>query len=179
MAKRKRNNSGVIWDIILIVLSAVTLITLFIGVIKATGNITSSGWSATGGDLIKSAFASEAKGLEGGALSIFSLAAIEENAFVVGAFQWGYIVSMVAAAACLVFSVLSLLHIRLTIFNKLCAIILFLGALVTIIFGFITAGKCTTATLFGAGVTGSVTFGLFLLLAGIVYAVLYLVKERD
>ena len=174
MAKRKRNNSGVIWDIILIVLSAVTLISLFVGVIHSTQNLvgTSELWSATGGDLIKSAFAAEVNGLEGGAAAIYTLGAIEENAFVVGAFQWGYIVSMVAAAACLVFSVLSLLHIRLTIFNKLCAIVLFLGSLVTMIFGFITAGKIVIGT-------GAVMFGLFLLLAGIVYAVLYLVKERD
>lgn len=170
----KRNNSGVIWDIILIVLSAVTLISLFVGVIHSTQNLvgTSELWSATGGDLIKSAFAAEVNGLEAGARELFVLGAIEENAFVVGAFQWGYIISMVAAAACLVFSVLSLLHIRLTLFNKLCAIVLFLGSLVTMIFGFITAGKIA----FG---TGSVMFGLFLLLAGIVYAVLYLVKERD
>ena len=174
MAKRKNNDLRLVWDIILIVLSAVALISLFVGVIHSTQSLigTSELWSATGGDLIKSAFAAEAKGLEGGALSIYTLASIEENAFVVGAFQWCYIVSMVAAAACLVFSVLDMLNIRLTLFNKLCAIVLFLASLATMIFGFVSAGKVAVGT-------GAVMFGLFLLIAGIAYAVLYFVKERE
>ena len=178
MAKKK-NDSRLVYDVILLILSVATLITLFVGMVKATG--TASGtelWTATGGDLIKSAFASELKGLEGGAASIYSLAAIEENAFIVGAFQWCYIVSMVAAAACLVFTVLDMLHIRLRLFNKLCAIVLVLGSLATMVFGFLTAGKATGG-LFGMGSTGSVAFGLFLLIAGIVYTVVYFVKEQN
>jgi len=140
---------------------------------KAQSTIgTSELWAATGSDLIGSAFAAEAKGLEGGALSMYTLGAIEENAFVVGAFQWGYIVTLVAAAACFVFTLLEILHIRLTLLNKLCALVLALGALVTMIFGFVTAGKVVVGT-------GSVMFGLFLLIAGIVYTVIYFVKERE
>ena len=174
MAKRKNNDLKLILNFILLVLSAVTLISLFVGVIHATQSTigTSELWAATGTDLISSAFAAEVNGLEAGARELFVLGAIEENAFVVGVFQWGYIVTLVAAAACFVFTLLDILHIRLTLFNKLCALVLALGSLVTIIFGFVTAGKIA----FG---TGSVMFGLFLLIAGIVYTVLYFVKERD
>lgn len=169
MAKRKNNDLKLILNFILLVLSAVTLISLFVNMVSNTVAIL--GWNAVGTDLIGSAFASEAKGLEGGALAMHLLGAIEENAFVVGVFQWGYIVTLVAAAACFVFTLLDILHIRLTLFNKLCALVLALGSLVTIIFGFVTAGKI--------GDYGAVGVGLFLLIAGIVYTVLYFVKERD
>ena len=174
MAKRREKDSRLVWDVILIILSAVTLISLFVGVIHSTQSLvgTTELWSATGIDLIKSTFASELKGLEGGAAAIYTLKTIEENAFVIGVFQWGYIVSVVAAAACLVFCVLDLLHIRLTLLNKLCSIALLLGSLATIIFGFIATGKIVIGT-------GSIMVGIFLLIAGIAYAILYFVKERE
>ena len=57
--------------------------------------------------------------------------------------------------------------------------VLGLGSIVTMIFGFIVPGKMTSISIGGlAGVSGSVAFGLFLLIAGIVYAILYMYQER-
>lgn len=168
MAKKK-SDAKLILNFVLLVLSAVTLVSLFVNMVGSTVKVL--GWTASGTDLIGSALAGELKGLEGGAASLYVLGAIEEHAFVVSAFQWCYIVAMVAAAACFVFTVLECLHIRLTIFNKLCALVLAVAALATIIFGFVVAGAI--------GEYGAVGIGTFLLVAGIAYSVLYFVKERE
>ncbi len=178
---RKKDNSRMIMDIILMLMAVAVLITLFIPMLKYTGTLLggSSTTSMVGTDNIGSIFASDASGLTSGGKALYGLLQGDESAFVTGAYGWCYFVTMIAAAGCLVFSLLDILHIRLGLLNKICALVLGLGSIVTMIFGFIVPGKMTSISIGGlAGVSGSVAFGLFLLIAGIVYAILYMYQER-
>ncbi len=181
MAKRRSDNSRLVMDIILILLAVVTLLTLFIPMLKYNGSsvVGSSTTNMVGTDNIGSIFAANGRDLTAGGNILYNLLQGDDSAFVAGAYGWCYFITMIAAAGCLVFSLLDMLHIRLGLFNKICALALGLGSLVTMIFGFIVPGKMASLSLGSlANISGSVAFGLFLLLAGLVYAGLYLFQDR-
>ena len=112
---RKKDNSRMIMDIILMLMAVAVLITLFIPMLKYTGTLLggSSTTSMVGTDNIGSIFASDASGLTNGGKALYGLLQGDESAFVTGAYGWCYFVTMIAAAGCLVFSLLDILHIRL------------------------------------------------------------------
>lgn len=169
----KKKNTNLVITLVLIILAVVTILPLFIAVMKSTATglgMTTTLWSQSGLDVFKAAFSSDGSNLESGAAALYLIGSVDEHAFVVGVYEWSFIVSMIGALGCLVMSVLNVLNIKLGLINKLFAAVTAIACLIALIFSFIVAGYVTLGT-------GAVCFGIFLLIAGIAYAGLYFYSE--
>ena len=166
MAKRssKKSELAMVLNILVIVFAVLTIITLFIPVIKvtATAMFTESTVTIKGTDVFTAAFANETP--DGGAAILYSLRNSESNGFVTSVYLWTYMLTVLVALASGVFAVLNICGLQFRLVNTILGIALLVLALITFILAFVVAGY-TNGTIFGVGYkNGRAAFGSYCLL---------------
>lgn len=175
MAKRKskkNNQTKLILSIILIVLSALTICSLFMPVFtsKMTTVLGSSNSvsNTVGKDVLTACFNGSVSGdFSSGANTLISLKNSDDNGFVTVVFCWSYFIAIVASAGILATSVLSLIKIRINLINLILGVALLLLSVVAFVFGLILAGKFGYTGYLTAYKT-SVSWGVFMMIAGLI-----------
>ena len=146
MAKKK-NMTGLIFNVVIIALAVLTVCTLFMPILKATAllaDVEMASVSATGADVFSGAFASEAsKELSDGANMIYGLRTADENAFVAVVMIWTYMLTVLVSIATIVFAVLNVLGMKFKMVNTVLGVALAVLALLAFIFALVTAAKHT------------------------------------
>lgn len=147
MAKKKKNTTSLIVTAAIVLLSVLTICTLFMPVFKG---VTSSGLldkssSSTlfsGSDIFVACFNGEVNSdLSTGANYLISLKGSEEVGFLANVFSWAYLLIVIANAAVLVVTLLAFLGFRLKKTQLLLGMITVILSLVAFIFGLILPGK--------------------------------------
>ena len=173
MAKRKskkNNQTRTILAIVLLILSALTVCSLFMPVYtsRLTSVIGSSNSvsSTTGTDVLTACFNSNVSSdLSTGANTLIALKNSDDYSFVTVVFCWSYFLAIAVSAGVLVTSILSLIKIRINLLNLILGVALLLLAVVAFIFALIVAGKF--------GYTGyltsyktTISWSIYMLIAG-------------
>ena len=181
MAKKK-SQMGMILNIALIVLSVLTICTLFMPIIKSATVVTDIAETATGADVFSAAFAKEASSeMTGGANLLYGMRTADENSFVAVVMMWAYMLTVLVSVATLVFAVLGLLGMRFKLVNTILGAALVVLALVTFIFALIVASKNTSITeVLGkeTGVRTSAMITAYLMFASMIAGGLQVYKTR-
>lgn len=175
MAKRKskkNNQTKTILALVLLVLSALTICSLFMPVFtsRLTSVIGSSNSvsNTVGTDVLTACFnGSVSSEFTSGANTLITLKNSDDTAFVTAVFCWSYFLAIAASAGVLVTSVLSLIKIRIKLLTLIFGVALLLLSVVAFIFALIVAGKF--------GYTGyltsyktSVSWSVYMLIAGFI-----------
>lgn len=151
MAKKSKNQTGLIINIVVIVLAILTICTLFMPVFKSTATVlgSSSYTNYTGSQVISAMFKGEVDilNLDSQVNTLISLKLSEDAGFVTTVFMWSYFITIIASAAALVFAVLSILGLRFKLLNTIVGVALVILSIVTFIFAIVTAGKFASADL--------------------------------
>lgn len=185
MAKKK-NMTGLIFNVVIIALAVLTVCTLFMPILKTSvltlgkelGSV-----SATGADVFTGAFASEASTeLSDGANMIYGLRTGDENTFVAVVMIWSYMLTVMVALGTLVFAVLGMLGMKFRLVNTILGGALVVLALVTFIFALIVASKNTAIETLGdkeSGVKVRAMITAYMMFAGLVAGGLQVYKARQ
>ena len=165
MAKRssKKSELALILNILVIVFAALTLLSLFIPVIKVTGSISGKVVAAKGTDVFTAAFASETPDGTGASI-LYALKTTEDYSFVTTVYLWAYMITVFVATAACVFAILNLCGMKFKLVNTILGIALVVLALVTFIFALITAGYGSNLLLYENGRAAVATYFLILTL---------------
>ncbi len=167
MAKRssKKSELALILNILVIVFAVLTIITMFIPVIKvtATAIITEGDVAIKGTDVFTAAFASETPDGTGASI-LYSLRTSDNHGFVTSVYLWTYMLTVIVAIASGVFAVLNVCGMKFRLVNTILGISLLVLALITFILAFVVAGY-TNGTIFGVGYkNGRAAFASYCLL---------------
>ncbi len=149
MAKKK-NNAGLIFNIVIIALAVLVVCTLFMPVLNVTSLIASkeaTTTAVTGMDVFTGAFAAEASmDLSNGANMIYGLRTADENTFTAIVMIWSYMLTVGVSVATLVFAVLNLLGMRFKLVNTILGAALVVLGIVAFIFTLVVASQNTSIT---------------------------------
>ena len=180
MAKSKKNQKGLIINIIIIALAVLTVCTLFFNVFKVTGTLLGKETVETikGTDVFTVAFAGETP--EGNASMLYALKTAEETAFVTKVFCWSYMLTVLVSLGTLVFAILNILGMKFKLINTILGIALVVLAIVAFIFAIVVAGKFALDVL-GLGLAkteGAIAFGSILMFAALIAGGAQVYKAR-
>lgn len=186
MARRKlkRKQTNLILTLAIILLAVLTVCTLFMPVLKSSGEIASyktSDYNVTGADIISAAFTDKTSTSDSyGKISLVSMKNSDDNKLVAIVFIWSYLIAMVAATVVGVLAILSLIRINLRLTNALAGVILMIASLVAFIFAFIAAGKFGSISISSlVSVKTVAAAGNYVLLAGLVCGITSAYKARN
>lgn len=139
--KSKKNQTTLLVLFVAILLSVLTICTLFMPMLK-TASDSLGGASLTGAEIIEVAFADDGDGMTLQQMSMLYTKKSDDG-FSTGVYCWAYFISLIAAAAVLVFAVLKIVGIKLDLVGVIAGAALVVLSLVVFIFGFIACGKFT------------------------------------
>ena len=186
MARRrlKRKQTNFILTLAIILLAVLTLCTLFMPMLRSSGDIAgykTSDYNVTGADIVSAAFTDKtSSGDSYGKISLVSMKNSDDNKFVAIVFIWSYLIAMVAAAVVGVLAILSLIRINLRLINALAGVVLMITSLVAFIFAFIAAGKFGSLSIGSlVSVNTVAAVGNYILLAGLVCGITSAYKSRN
>jgi len=185
MAKKsKQNMTGLIFNIVIIALAVLTVCTLFMPILKASGSVLKDlSVSATGSDVFTAAFNGEASvDFTDGANMLIGMKNADENSFVAIVMIWGYIATVFVALATAVFAVLNILGMKFKLVNTILGSALVVLAIVTFIFALITASKNTNVTEIAGAEVGTRTRAMvtaYFMFAGLIAGGLQVYKAKQ
>lgn len=183
---KKKSNMGLILNVIIIALAVLTVCTLFMPVLNRawlTANEEIASVTIKGADVFSGTFASEtAKDLSDGAKIMYGLRIAEENSFAVFVMSWGYIITVIASVATLVFAVLNVLGMKFKLVNTVLGAALVVLAIVTFIFALVVASKSTdlvTVAGYSSGAKFTAAIASYFMFATVIAGGLEVYKARQ
>lgn len=157
MAKKKSkkmDTTSLVVTIVILALAVLTICTLFMPVFKNVSTALTSSKSttvATGSDLITACFNSKVtSGMSANVITLVTMKNSDSAGFVTTVLCWVYFLTVLASAVVVVFAILSMLGMKFKMLNTIFGGALVILAILTLIFGFVTAGKFGSVDLFVA-----------------------------
>jgi hypothetical protein len=173
--KAKKNLIKLVLNVLVIAFAVLTIMTMFMPVISVAGKVGILGFGKETTTAIKGidVFAAALNGKVSSNLStetnlLVGLKVSDNAVFVSNVFIWGYILTIVVSVAVLVFSILTLLGMKINKVNTILGVVFALLAVVTFIFAIIVAVNFSADAgidgLLSAGSKGYIAFGTYALI---------------
>lgn len=141
--KSQKNQTTLLVLFVAILLSVLTICTLFMPLIKTNDSFIKD--SLTGAQIVEVAFATKYDSDMTASQNSMFYTKDSDDGFSTGVFCWAYFVLLIVAAVVLVFSALKLIGIKFDLIGVIAGAVLVILAIVVFIFAFIACGKFNIA----------------------------------